>query len=524
MAQAKQTSLAVIGLGACGLTTLKNFLEAGFSVTGFDENSYVGGLWEYSENAGKTTVLKTTVANLSKHLGCYTDFPYSDDVGDFPTAAQTAKYLNDYADRFNLRSHMRLGTKVRSIGRHNDGWMLQTLSATGQQETATFDKVAVCAGLAVQEPKTPKIPGLETFTGTAIHSNAYKEPNSFDGKRVVVVGLGNTGPDTAVDLIGHASAVWMSHRHGNAIFARRNPKGKPLDHVLSMRLTKIGGLFNKHFPDLSQKAALLGMKRMQNQAFDIKPEWNLGIPQMPTRKVATLNDELVPAIHRGDVSLKPGLTAVKGDIVRFSDNSELENIDVIIFCTGFRSDYSFMSSEADPTRETRSDWTELPGANGRPLPRLYQGIFSLDFPDSLAFLGTSPLTPQACLNYDISSAAVAQVWAGRSRLPSRPVMSAHVDAQHELVCSIARTGELANTNLRNNWEWFSWCDETAGIGLVKRMGYGPDGWKFWVQDRKLCGLVMDGLMSPHLFRLFDEGKRKPWSEAQEAVEKVNAER
>lgn len=85
----------------------------------------------------------------------------------------------------------------------------------------------------------------------------------------------------------------------------------------------------------------------------------------------------------------------------------------------------------------------------------------------------------------------------------------------------SNTGSLANTNIRNNWEWFKCCDEAAGIGLAKRMGFGFEGWQFWLKDRSSSKLVMDGIMNPHLFKLFDEGKRRPWSEARNIVEAVN---
>ena len=94
-------------------------------------------------------------------------------------------------------------------------------------------------------------------------------------------------------------------------------------------------------------------------------------------------------------------------------------------------------------------------------------------------------------------------------------------AQHEVICNIAKTGNLLNLNFRNNYDWFKWADKAAGLGVVDRIGYGPKGWSFWWNDRPLCRLVMDGLISPHIMRLFDERKRKPWDGAREELEKVN---
>jgi dimethylaniline monooxygenase (N-oxide forming) len=211
--------VAVIGLGACGLVTLKNLIEAGFDATGFDRNNYVGGLWKFSPD-NKTTVLKTTVANLSKQTGCYTDFPFSDAVGNYATANEFAQYFDNYAKAFGLFDRVKLGVAVEKISRtqDDDGWEVKfKVNGKEHSEKETFDKVVLCHGLQVQEPNVPQIEGIETFTGEAIHSNKYKGPEPFEGKRVVVVGFGNTGPDTACDLVGNASKVYLSHRRGHAI-------------------------------------------------------------------------------------------------------------------------------------------------------------------------------------------------------------------------------------------------------------------------------------------------------------------
>jgi len=79
---------AVIGAGPLGLLATKNLLEEGFDVTTYDKRSYVGGLWKHSaENA--TTVTPNTVFNSSRYRCAFTDFPFPDDVDDYPTAQQS---------------------------------------------------------------------------------------------------------------------------------------------------------------------------------------------------------------------------------------------------------------------------------------------------------------------------------------------------------------------------------------------------------------------------------------------------
>jgi dimethylaniline monooxygenase (N-oxide forming) len=209
--------VVVVGLGSCGLVTLKNLLEVGFDAIGFDRNNYVGGLWKFSPE-NKTTVLKTTVANLSKQLGGYTDFAFPDHGDNFPTADQFGQYLEDYAKAFDLLDRVKLGRAVEKVTRSkgNDGWEVK-FKQDGREHIETFDKVVLCHGLQVYEPIIPRIDGIGTFTGRAIHSNEYKGPEPFKEMKVVIVGMGNTGPDIACDLVGHASKVYLSHRNGHAI-------------------------------------------------------------------------------------------------------------------------------------------------------------------------------------------------------------------------------------------------------------------------------------------------------------------
>ena len=171
----EKARVAVIGLGACGLVALKNLRQAGFDAIGFESNPYVGGLWKFTDDPTKTSVLRTTITNLSKPLGCYTDFPFPDDVPVFPTGADLSKYLVDYAEHFDLMPFARLETEVTQISEASDGWVVKTKEKGDEKvHEAVFDRVIVATGLQVQSPKIPTIKGRESFTGRAIHSQAYK--------------------------------------------------------------------------------------------------------------------------------------------------------------------------------------------------------------------------------------------------------------------------------------------------------------------------------------------------------------
>lgn len=70
-------------------------------------------------------------------------------------------------------------------------------------------------------------------------------------------------------------------------------------------------------------------------------------------------------------------------------------------------------------------------------------------------------------------------------------------------------------------DWMAWADNMAGLGIAERLGYGARGWSFWLNDRKLCNILMDGVSSPHMYRLFETGRRKAWTGAREEILRIN---
>jgi dimethylaniline monooxygenase (N-oxide forming) len=193
---------------------LKNLREEGFHVTGFDRNEYVGGLWQYSQKE-QTSVLETTTVNISKERACFTDFPFPEDVPSHPAAAQVQQYLIDYAKNFKLEPYMRLSTLVKQIkfDEERQKWVVDIEG--GDKEY--FDKVVVAIGGMVGKASLPIIEGIEKFAGPSIHSQAFKRPQDYEKKRVLVVGFSNSAADTATQLMGVADKVYMAHRHGARI-------------------------------------------------------------------------------------------------------------------------------------------------------------------------------------------------------------------------------------------------------------------------------------------------------------------
>ncbi|KAF5537207.1 flavin depend monooxygenase [Fusarium napiforme] len=230
--------VAVIGLGIAGLVAVKNLLEVGFDVTGIERNEYVGGLWHYTEQ-DKTSVLPSTIINISKERAAFTDFPYPDSTPSHCPSAKVEEYVESYVDHFNFRDKLRLGVSVEKVRRDGEGnrWVVD-IQGSGPEY---FDKVIMATG-GNNRPHIPKVEGMDQFEGEVLHSRAFKRPELFKGKRVVVVGVSNTGADTAAALCGHAEKVWLSRSHGVIVIPRKRD-GIPFDHTLTARTMAFMAMF-----------------------------------------------------------------------------------------------------------------------------------------------------------------------------------------------------------------------------------------------------------------------------------------
>ncbi|KAM5366863.1 hypothetical protein ACJZ2D_010315 [Fusarium nematophilum] len=507
-------TVAVIGLGVLGLVAVKNLTEEGFDVTGFERNSYVGGLWHYTDE-DKTSVLPTTVINISKERGCFTDFPFPDDTPSHCTSGHVQKYLEAYVEQFDLASRLRLSTVVNGVRRDDkeDRWVVD-VEGSGPQY---FDKIVMASGIN-SRPHVPTLEGLEGFEGEVLHSRAFKRPELFKGKNVVVVGMGNTGADTAAALVGHADKIWVSHKHG-ALVMPRVLDGVPFDHTMTARKVAIMGFLELNFPRIADFLFNTFCKKMQDKAFKIRPEWKLS-PAPPIKHVVPIiSDNLVDLLEAGEILSVAGLKRVSGPReVQLDDGTVLE-ADAIIWCTGYKTEFKLLERDVDPTRNTTHKWEASIGSRGKPLARLYQNVFSLDHPNSLAFMGTVAFATGAFPLYDLCSMAVAQVWKGNYPLPSLKEMNRHVDRQQDFICSIAKDGSAVPGWVRQA-EWVAWANKAAGARVNEHLGWGLTGWRFWFSDRAFYKMLMDGIHTPFIWRVF-AGRRKRWDGARAEIEKVN---
>src|SRR5262245_13212979 len=184
------TRVCVIGAGPCGLTALKNLLQAGCrDVVCFEESTAIGGNWAFTDDPQRVSVYASAHTISSRRMSSFDDFPMPADYPDFPSHRQLLAYFTDYARAFQLERHIRLGWHVEQCALRDDGRWTVRVIANGETRVETFDRVLVCSGHH-REAFMPTFPG--TFTGTLVHSSGYKRPDPFRGQRVLVVGAGNS--------------------------------------------------------------------------------------------------------------------------------------------------------------------------------------------------------------------------------------------------------------------------------------------------------------------------------------------
>ncbi|KAL6247394.1 hypothetical protein RBB50_005740 [Rhinocladiella similis] len=528
-----QLSVAVIGLGAQGLVSVKNLLEQGFDVTGFERNEYIGGLWHYSANH-EVTALPSTVVNISRERACFTDFPFPTGIDSYPTAAQVDEYLNAYVDEFKLHPHLRLSTNVQSIDRDdvNNCWRLTVrFPDTQKPAVLTFDKLLIATG-ANNKAIMPDLPGRELFKGEIIHSIAYKQPEPFKDKRVLVVGASNSAADTSTSLIGIASKIYFSHRRGALVMPRFLKDGTSLDHSLNYRKMEIKDAIDRLAPGLSIKFMNRMVAGIQQKEFGtLPPEWRLSPAPSVLHQNPTISDTLIPALAAGKIESVHAPKRVLDDRQVELDDGTVVSVNTIIFCTGYSLDYSLLG-KYDPTRSLAVESTTADSSvNLTETPRLYQNIFSLDHPSSLAFVGTAALIFPAFVLSDLSSMAIAQVWSNK---PDTPTLPSQIEMENwysehlsyvSTIRSLSPYGKFVKMSVRNG-PWLSWVQDAAGCELVSYLDFfSLKAWKFYWSDPKFSKLLCHGIWSPHVYRLFDPKRpngRKRWDGAKEAIEKVNA--
>lgn len=324
----ERARICIVGAGPCGLTAIKNMRAAGLdNIVCYDDSAAVGGNWVYCDTIDRTSVYDSTHLISSTARSKFEDFPMPADYPTFPSHRQMRAYFESYSAHFGLLPFIRLHTRVERAVRREDGRWAISLSGANCGEQI-FDHLVVCSGHH-RDPLVPNYPG--NFSGEVLHSREFKRPEPFRGKRVLVVGAGNSGCDIAVDVARVAERTCISMRRGYFIV----PKmlyGRPIDAQLQ-RAQK-----------LPRPLMQLLFRVMLRVAVGPWRRYGLQSPTCaPLEMHPTLNTFILAALSDGRVQPRVGIERLDGVTVRFNDGTT-EPFDTIIWATGFSTSFPFLDS------------------------------------------------------------------------------------------------------------------------------------------------------------------------------------
>lgn len=211
--------VCVIGAGPSGLTTIKQLLDEKHEVICFDNNESLGGIWyRGSDDQDQMKTYDNMMLTISMKLMSFSDYMYKEGR-KFTDHKGYLKYLEDYASFYNLRKHIRFNTMVEDVRHEADGsWAVTVKDREGNQVRHVFEAVAVCSG-PFKKANT-QIREIEGFTGEIIHSKSYRNNKAFAGKRVLAIGLAESGADILREVSNVASKCTVSIRSHTFLIPR----------------------------------------------------------------------------------------------------------------------------------------------------------------------------------------------------------------------------------------------------------------------------------------------------------------
>jgi dimethylaniline monooxygenase (N-oxide forming) len=382
-AAATPTDVAVIGAGSSGLAVVKALRDHEIAVDCFERGSDVGGLWRYENDNGLSGAYASLRTNASRLRMQYASFPMPAWSGDFPHHSEMAAYLGAYADAFGLRPLIRFGATVERLEPASDGGWSLTLDNDSRR---SYRAVVVATGVH-WSLRLPTNPG--SFDGGVSHAHDYRLPAPFAGLRVLVVGAGPSAGEIAVEVSTVAQRTVMSVRRGAHVIPRWLG-GRPFDAGDVEPLNRLPWrLLNRKY-----------RRRVARETGPVPASWPLPAHRF-LEEIPIVSSDLLPAVRRGHVLVRPAIERLNGDRVRFVDGTE-ERVDHIIYATGYRIGLPFVSSS-------------LVSAEGRKLP-LYRRIVPPQI-EGLFFAGFVD-TPGGLLPVvEAQGEWIAAVLTGQLRLP-----------------------------------------------------------------------------------------------------------
>ncbi len=396
--------VCVIGAGSSGIAACQVLAARKIPFDCYETGSEVGGNWRYGNDNGMSSAYRSLHINTSRQVMEYACFPMSEAYPVYPSHVHIARYFDAFVDHFALRPSIVFRTEVTGVAKTPEGrWEVTARKRDdGSTTTTTYDAVLVANGHH-WKPRMPEpaLPGADSFDGIQMHSHHYRTPDPFAGARVLVLGIGNSACDIAVETSRVSARTFLAMRRGAHIL----PKflfGIPTDHLTGSWLARA--------PLAVQARGLALLLRLSRGRLS-----SYGLPE-PQHGVLsahpTISDELLSRLGHGDISITPMITALDGGAAVLEDGTR-QDIDAVIYCTGYDISFPFLSKDLiDPSDNAVSLYHRVvsPG---------HRGLYFIGLVQPLGAI--MPLA-------EAQSHWVADLLEGRCALPSQASMHREITA------------------------------------------------------------------------------------------------
>ena len=406
----QEPQVCIIGAGSSGIAVAQVLDARGVAFDCFEAGSTLGGNWRYGNDNEMSSAYESLHINTSRHMMEYAAYPMPDSLPDYPNHRQVVQYFDDYVEHFGLLDKITFRTevtRVRPVDGGQDGpWEVTVRQRDGgEPETRIYQHVVVANGHH-WDPRWPEpsYPGSESFPGEQIHAHYYRTPEPLVGKRVLVLGIGNSACDIAVESTRVAESTDLAMRRGAHIV----PKymfGRPTDHLTDSPLAR-GPL------KFQQWSLAVILRLTQGKVTDY------GLPK-PDHAVLhahpTVSQELLNRLGHGDITVRPNIDRFEGPKVFFTDGSSGE-YDVVVYCTGYRVSFPFLGDEVVGAEDNHVE--------------LYRRVVSPDHP-GLYFVGLIQPLGAIMPLAEVQAEWIGDVVTGAGVLPSEQEMRQQIAAYDE---------------------------------------------------------------------------------------------
>mmetsp|Transcript_145553 Transcript_145553/g.206138 ORF Transcript_145553/g.206138 Transcript_145553/m.206138 type:complete len:633 (-) Transcript_145553:46-1944(-) len=478
----KFESVTVIGGGVCGLVAAKELKDEGFSVRIFEKEGHLGGIWKMGSEGGR--VYEDIISTSSAFITSFSDMLPREYNGKLKhpfhlTAEEYTTYVNKYADDNGLREITTFNQNVDHTRwvKHDgkDMWEIESVAEDGTK-TKSYSDAIVFAGGTNQEPRYIYPPNHEAFKGVWHHSKVYKTPEMFTGKKVLIIGVGDSAGDMVMHIAKVAEHVHYSVGKG-VICAPRMMHNTPID-------------YNNHFLLYCMPLPLRNLLRdtvVRKATYHTDPIYGKTVAELDAAapkgygertRFIMKTGRFIDAVHDGKATIHYKIKTCTENGVIFEDGTEVE-VDEIILCTGFERN-AYVFRESFPDQQYKLDHER------------YLTVFDPTVPNC-AFVGfirpsgAGAVGPLA----EMQSRLLAQVWAGKVDIGSDEEVISFSNRYRDWYDSV-KTMTLNKQVV----QWAQYLDEVACS-----FGAGPALTKLYFSDPMKWARLMLTPVTGHRYRL-----------------------